>query len=134
MVEALEKLKHDEQKAGALVADLAQKLQEAKNAAREQKMAASQKARSSLGAGAPQEAAGSEPEPKFELNEEEWVYKGDPNDRKAREGAEEHIPSRAAFVFLCLKSGLLLRRTCRRGALHANPLSLSPPPHPRARR
>lgn len=31
-----------------------------------------------------QQEAAPEPEPKFELNEEEWVYKGDPNDRKAR--------------------------------------------------
>lgn len=48
LVEQLQKLQQDEQKAVALVGDLGNKLQEAKNAAREQKMAANQKARFSL--------------------------------------------------------------------------------------
>lgn len=53
MVEQLEKLKLEEQKAAALVNDLAQKLQEAKNNAKEQKLAANQKARGEKGTGLP---------------------------------------------------------------------------------
>lgn len=80
-METLQGLEAEERKAQALVADLTNKLAEAKNSAKEQKMAATQKAKVAVGQ---QEAAAPEPEPKFEVNEEDWVYKGDPNDRKVR--------------------------------------------------